>query len=694
MLLRALYDLASERQLFDSVHLQNRPLHMLIPIGSEGVLEGKGVIPLYSKDAKGKERLGQERPMPRFPGENNGGKAYFLAESCSAIFGLDKETGEGHLRQTGRQDNATKSFLHFWEQIRLAHERTSLPSLGALLKFRDRYLYDDRDRLRHRLPFIETRQSKTGKAEVGAVTSGGGWERLGKATLAFRVAGDLVFDANPDAPLTQYWKETYRKLAFSETDEEQDGGTKPTTGLCLITGQLNVPIARSHNPKILRIPNIGVGGRLVSFAQECPAFSSYGFEMGENAPVSEEAAPSYLLALQSLLDSDTHSLRVRPAVVCFWAKKQDQAANFIARMMRKPDPLVVSEFLKSPWAGLERSAAHLDQFYSVALSANAKRVVVRHWMQTTVQTAIERLHNWFADLAVVAFGRESGAQVTRRREAGAPAAQKEEPPPLSINCLANTTVRDPGDLSSDAASQLYRAALERTRPPIVLVKRVLDRLTADLAKYGLGVLETPIPSKTLQAIRKAGQPVPPPGVTRFALLKLILNRNGKENDPVTKTELFETEDAAYNCGRLLSVFNSLQRSAHDGKLEGATIAERYFGSASSSPSAAFSILWRLHQHHLKKVRQKGEKGQKAAYRIKESIMQICSRFAPQAAGQPPEFPRTLTLVEQGRFALGFYQQEAARAQAVKLWKQKLEATGQSLSEEDVPEEDLFTNKQD
>ena len=47
----------------------------------------------------------------------------------------------------------------------------------------------------------------------------------------------------------------------------------------------------------------------------------------------------------------------------------------------------------------------------------------------------------------------------------------------------------------------------------------------------------------------------------------------------------KTDDIAYNCGCLLSVLNNLQRSAHDGKLQGASIAERYYGSASTNPSA-------------------------------------------------------------------------------------------------------------
>ena len=137
-----------------------------------------------------------------------------------------------------------------------------------------------------------------------------------------------------------------------------------------------------------------------------------------------------------------------------------------------------------------------------------------------------------------------------------------------------------------------------------------------------------------------------------------------------QSQIFETDDPAYNCGRLLAVLDSLQRSAHGKSFDGATIAERYFSSASTTPNTAFSLLWKLHQHHLKKLRQQGEKGQRAANKIKTSIIEIASLFEPATPGASPQFPRYFTLVEQGRFALGFYQQMAARKAAIDEYLRK------------------------
>jgi len=80
-----------------------------------------------------------------------------------------------------------------------------------------------------------------------------------------------------------------------------------------------------------------------------------------------------------------------------------------------------------------------------------------------------------------------------------------------------------------------------------------------------------------------------------------------------------------------------------------TIAARYYGMASTSPSAAFGILMRQAQPHLNKLR-----------RDKPGLAHILEeRLEEVAAEVGADFPRTLTLKEQGIFALGYYQQRAA-----------------------------------
>ena len=56
-----------------------------------------------------------------------------------------------------------------------------------------------------------------------------------------------------------------------------------------------------------------------------------------------------------------------------------------------------------PMGGMDRELAGKDRFYSVTLSGNAGRIVVRHWMQITVAQARENLREWFSDLEIVSL---------------------------------------------------------------------------------------------------------------------------------------------------------------------------------------------------------------------------------------------------------------------------------------------------
>ena len=124
----------------------------------------------------------------------------------------------------------------------------------------------------------------------------------------------------------------------------------------------------------------------------------------------------------------------------------------------------------------------------------------------------------------------------------------------------------------------------------------------------------------------------------------------------------DTDDPAYNCGRLLAILAATQDKAHEYKLEGAGVAERYFGTASVSPASVFPLLLRLNRHHLNKIGKSERFGGHERF-IVEQIQDVLVLFKPAKVGAPPMFPRTLDLQAQGRFALGFYQQMAADAAA-------------------------------
>lgn len=124
---------------------------------------------------------------------------------------------------------------------------------------------------------------------------------------------------------------------------------------------------------------------------------------------------------------------------------------------------------------------------------------------------------------------------------------------------------------------------------------------------------------------------------RAAVLRayLIRNLNWEVNVGLDR----ETGRAGYRLGRLMAVLEKLQMEAQ-GKIS-VTIVDRHYGAASTRPATVFSRLIGLAQHHLAK----------------------CKRpvFFQKLLGEVMEglsvFPATLSLEEQGLFALGYYHQK-------------------------------------
>ena len=80
----------------------------------------------------------------------------------------------------------------------------------------------------------------------------------------------------------------------------------------------------------------------------------------------------------------------------------------------------------------------------------------------------------------------------------------------------------------------------------------------------------------------------------------------------------------------------------------ASIADRFYGAASSTPATVFPQLLARLRHHL------GKLDDKPGLRVvRETLVQEILDAMP---GGCPGFPRHLDLPGQGRFAIGYYHQ--------------------------------------
>jgi CRISPR-associated protein Csd1 len=627
MLLKHLYDFSVSHQLLDDLAFSPKAVRWIIELDPHGNLIGSGPQ-ITGDDKRGKEFSCPQTTRPKVAG----GVSEFLADGLTAVFGLDADPDAPmpDSKRADRDANNLAKRSDFWAQIDDAHRAGPSPALQALIAFGSRINATPP-------PFLRWGKAVDGRSEKSAwwITTAGNTEvRLGPENFTFRVNGAFLLE---EEALRQFWRTRHAR-------EVADARAGFSSGLCLVTGKPDQKLAPTHNPKIQGVPNTqSFGAAIVSFDK--PAFGSYGFDQSLNSPTSDEAATAYCVALNHLIERADHSVRIGQTCLCFWAAETPIAKTPFG-FLNKPDPKIVRDFVRAPFAGIERDIAHRDRFFAVTLAGNSGRIVVRHWLQVTVEEAVVNLQHWFADLELDV--------PTRPPKKAKPAGKEKDFHPLSIYWLSCTTVREAKDLSAEVPAQLYRAALEGTAPSLALLKPLLDQLHSRLLRdenYNLIYDES-----------------------RFALLKLILNRNQTNPAMELKSSLTtDTDDPAYNCGRLLAVLAAAQDKAHDFKLDGPGVAERYFGTASVSPASVFPLLLRLNRHHLNKIGKSERFGGHERF-IQQQIEAVLVLFKPAQPGRPPTFPRTLDLQSQGRFALGFYQQTAADAAARQANKKDQSAT--------------------
>jgi CRISPR-associated protein Csd1 len=128
---------------------------------------------------------------------------------------------------------------------------------------------------------------------------------------------------------------------------------------------------------------------------------------------------------------------------------------------------------------------------------------------------------------------------------------------------------------------------------------------------------------------------------RAALIRLVLESTQRYTGMTSEALDPDHPHVAYHCGRLLAVLDRLQRKAIS---PNATLVDRFYGSASTTPATVFGTLMRKAQPHVAKLRtSKGDPW--------------LDRRLGEVAARIPAFPLTLDPEEQGLFALGFYHEK-------------------------------------
>ncbi|MBI5526219.1 MAG: type I-C CRISPR-associated protein Cas8c/Csd1 [Deltaproteobacteria bacterium] len=409
--------------------------------------------------------------------------------------------------------------------------------------------------------------------------------------LSFKLAGDSDLIVNRLA---------VRQAIAVDRDEKSQ-----VRAVCLVTGEQG-SIERLH-PAVKGVWGAQTSGaNVVSFNLE--AFGSFGKTQGENAPVGKTSAFGYTTALNSLLGKGSKQrMQVGDASTVFWAAKncsfEGQFLDFFGEP-QKDDPdrgtRAVESLFKSVETGAFSTDADDTKFYVLGLAPNASRIAVRFWIASTVSGMAGKVRQHFEDTRI--------AHGPKDRDT------------LSLfRLLLSTAVQGKAEnIPPNLGGDTMRAILEGWPYPQTLLQAAVRRIRAE---------------------HNISYP-------RAALIKACINRQTRHQTGNHEEELemsldLDNENIGYRLGRLFATLEKVQQEANPGI--NATIRDKFYGAASSTPVTVFGNLMRLKNHHIAKLDSRGR-----AVNMERLIGEILRAVT--------DFPPHLALADQGRFAIGYYHQ--------------------------------------
>ncbi|TWD55486.1 CRISPR-associated Csd1 family protein [Agrobacterium vitis] len=382
--------------------------------------------------------------------------------------------------------------------------------------------------------------------------------------------------------------------------------------VCLVTGE-KAPVARLHQAIKGVWGGQVAGGSIVSFNLD--AFTSYGHEQGDNAPVSEAAAFAYTTVLNRFLEKgSSHRIQIGDASTVFWADAEnievaEQAESLFSFFVDpQADDAEATKKIGIQLARI-RQGDHLSdiepkleqgvQFYVLGLAPNAARLSIRFFYEGSFGELTRHYQSFISEMRIEPPPRDDYPPLWRYLRETAVLGKSENVPP-------------------NLAGEWMRAILSGAHYPMTLLSSVLMRIRADGDVNAL----------------------------RVGILKALLIRNFKREAPVALDP--DNKNKGYLLGRLFAAYEQAQTAALGTKVN-ATIKDKFYGSASAQPRKVFALLESGSANHLSKI---GKQSPGRRVNLEKLIGGIMDSMEP---GSDP-FPAALNAEEQALFGLGYYHQ--------------------------------------
>ena len=411
--------------------------------------------------------------------------------------------------------------------------------------------------------------------------------------------------------------EQFRKKYDEYITQDQEPQQGSELYQCSITG-IASPTARIHDK--IKFPGGNSTGCVLVGMKE-PAFESYGKSQSYNSSISEAAMKKYTSALNYLLSDKSHRILIDDMAVVFFAMKNDDSAecdefSFIFGDTKSGQEQMTEQGINGAvqkaasgiigdTESVQRISADNDvQFYIAGLTANSSRLCQKFFCKGRFGDMINNLKKHQQDMKI-----DEG-----QRSVSFFSIASQLKPPRS----KDTTIAPP------LMTSIVLSAINGTKYPHALLENVIRRIKTD--RDGENEHYTKLNS------------------VRAGIIKACLNRKYNKEE-ITMHLNEQNYDPAYVCGRLFAVLEKIQQDQANGKLS-STIKDSYFSSAATKPSSVLPKLIQLSQHHLDKL---SEPSRIFYNKLVGNIIDLLD----------DSFPQTLGLDGQGRFIIGYYQQNKA-----------------------------------
>lgn len=506
-------------------------------------------------------------------------KPYLLLDDARYVLGK---------AEAGKEEAAALMHRGFISLLRKAFESTRVKGLAEIIDF------------------LESPRLKDIQEKVEA-----------KDIITFRVN---ALDLSGLPELQKFWSDNLAQELVTKEPTE-----------CCACGK-NLPVLQTL-PREIVIQ--GQKCQLSSFNKS--SFTSFGKEQTTNAPLCFTCGSQAIDALDYLIRSDMHHRNVwfnpdaksslENQLAIFWL---DRATSFVVneinldveallvgvlddRLQYAPQFNLsqIHALLSVPWKADHTALAVGSTHLKLAVaSANKGRMVLREWLDETLDTVKENLTQYLNATCIVSPWGEDLRPHSIANMLQAAEVQN----PNFVRGLLRTAY-----LGYQPSPGLLALAVNSFRNPKILQDHVSDK------------------EKRKEVWRL--HPL-------ASLLKLGLYFGTKEVTTMTEHDP-EKRNPAYLCGSLFAVLEEAQQVSHYNKYKkrlDTTIVNRFYGSASTAPAVNFGNLIRqAATAHLPDV------GRELNLLVEDTLSKL-----DEAGG----FPNILTLAQQAEFGLGFYHQRA------------------------------------